>query len=260
MQYLNTINFSECNQLEMAESIRNNQVTVIANVPGSVNPDIFYRTLAGEVGLLVDKEEDPYTGRLVNGWNVIEYREQQNNTAYKYSNTRQPLHTDYGYVSINLDMTFFYCEQQADYGGSTHFLNTDLLIHLLSTYDADLYQWLVTTPVLFGRAGNKVGSRTGKIIDSDDKGILLNWNYYRVSKDNSPEVLSMTEQFHHFLENRVVGGGLLDHVTLKKNEAVFFHDKRILHGRNSFFGPRKLMKAAIVLENIEAARKMLSAI
>lgn len=260
MQYLNTIDFSKSNLREMVESILHYQVTVIRHVPDTINPDDFYRKLASEVGLLVDKEEDPYTGQLVSGWNVIEYRPELNNTSYKYSNTRQPLHTDYGFISLNLDMTFFYCEQQAEYGGATHFLNTELLIHLLQTYEPDLYKSLTTEQVMFGRPGNKVGSRTDKIISQDATGILLNWNYYRVSKENSAEVLEMTERFHQFLEKRIVDAGLLDQVTLQKNEAVFFHDKRILHGRNSFFGPRKLMKAAIVLENTEAAQKMLSAL
>lgn len=260
MKYLTSINFKESSIPEIAQLIRESQITVLREAPLDLDADSFYRNLANQVGLLVDKEEDPYTGQLVSGWNVIEYRPELNNTSFKYSNTRQPLHTDYGFISLNLDMTFFYCEQQADYGGATHFLNTELLIHLLQTYEPDLYGLLTTQSVMFGRPGNKVGSRTDKIISQDATGILLNWNYYRVSKENSAQVLEMTERFHQFLERRIVDAGLLDQVTLQKYEAVFFHDKRILHGRNSFFGPRKLMKAAIVLENTEAAQKMLSVI
>ena len=44
------------------------------------------------------------------------------------------------------------------------------------------------------------------------------------------------------LENKIVGGGLLTAVYLKPGEAALFQDDRILHGRNSFYGNRTLIK------------------
>lgn len=260
MHYFTEIKYSRQSPDEIAQVIRHNQITYLSGVPGNIDVEQFYIELTGKVGLLVKKEENPLTGKLTEGWNKIEYNADDHHQSFKYSNKRQPLHTDYGYVALNLDMTFFYCEKQADYGGATHFMNTALLLQLLQTYELRLYEQLTTLPVLFGRAGGKFSSRTGKIIDFDDAGALLNWNYYRVSKENSAEVLEMCEKFHHFLEDFIVGAGLLNEVLLKKGEAVFFYDKRILHGRNSFLGDRKLMKAAIVLSDIEKTAALLATI
>ena len=60
--------------------------------------------------------------------------------------------------------------------------------------------------------------------------------------DNTREAIEMCEEFHKFLENKVVAGGLLTGVYLKPGEAAFFQDDRILHGRNSFYGDRNLIK------------------
>jgi alpha-ketoglutarate-dependent taurine dioxygenase len=258
--YFVKIDYEQQDIKKMSDLIRHYYISHIYNVPNDINVEAFYKDLANHVGLLVDKEEDPYTGRLTTGWNKIEFKAETNNSAFKYSNTRQPLHTDYGFISIDLDLTFFYCETQASYGGATFFLDPALLINVLKEYDPVLYNQLTTSFVQFGRAGNKISSRISKIIDFDDQGVLLNWNYYRVSPDNEPDILQMIERFHVFLEDFVTNGGLVDNVLLKKNEAVFFHDKRILHGRNSFLGNRKLMKAAIVTSNIEKMSKIISAL
>jgi alpha-ketoglutarate-dependent taurine dioxygenase len=256
--YFVKIDYQQKDIKQMSDLIRQYNISHIYNVPEDLNVEIFYRDLANHVGLLVEKEEDPYTGKLTTGWNKIEFKPETNNSAFKYSNTRQPLHTDYGFVSIDLDMTFFYCETQANYGGATFFLDPILLVNILKEYEPVLYTQLTSSIVQFGRAGNKISSRRSKIIDFDDQGVLLNWNYYRVSPDNDEDILQMTERFHVFLEDFITNAGLVDNVLLKKNEAVFFHDKRILHGRNSFLGNRKLLKAAIVTSNIDKMSKIIS--
>jgi hypothetical protein len=60
--------------------------------------------------------------------------------------------------------------------------------------------------------------------------------------DNTAEVLEMCDQFHNFLEKKIVEGGLLFPVYLKPGDAAFFQDDRLLHGRNSFYGARTLIK------------------
>jgi hypothetical protein len=179
--YFVKIDYEQQDIKKMSDLIRQYYISHIYNVPNDINVEAFYKDLANHVGLLVDKEEDPYTGRLTTGWNKIEFKAETNNSAFKYSNTRQPLHTDYGFISIDLDLTFFYCETQASYGGATFFLDPALLINVLKEYEPVLYNQLTTSFVQFGRAGNKISSRISKIIDFDDHGVLLNWNYYRVS-------------------------------------------------------------------------------
>ena len=68
---------------------------------------------------------------------------------------------------------------------------------------------------------------------------MCNWNYFRAEKCN------VVEDFHAFLENRIVQMGLLSNVSLRKGDAVFFNDQQVLHGRNAFIGERWLRKGGI---------------
>jgi alpha-ketoglutarate-dependent taurine dioxygenase len=65
-------------------------------------------------------------------------------------------------------------------------------------------------------------------------------------------VLDLCERFHHFLETRIVASGITTACQLEKGEAVFFHDDRVIHGRNAFFaeypGQRSLIKGKVILE------------
>ena len=114
------------------------------------------------------------------------------------------------------------------------------LIYILDKYEPALYEKLKTLEVDFGKGEDQRKKR--KIIDWDDRGIKLNWNYFRVMPDNPKEVIDMCEEFHKFLETKIVAGGLLTEVYLKPGEAAFFQDDRLLHGRNSFYGARTLIK------------------
>ena len=101
---------------------------------------------------------------------------------------------------------------------------------------------LVTGHSGFKGSWNEVVTH-GKGNDSKQKPILCNnkltWNYYRC------EPCKLRDDFHHFLENYVVGGELTDGIALLPGEALFFKDEDILHGRTSFIGRRWLIKGGI---------------
>jgi alpha-ketoglutarate-dependent taurine dioxygenase len=61
----------------------------------------------------------------------------------------------------------------------------------------------------------------------------------------------MCLRFNEFCEARLVDGGLMTNCKLEKGEAVFFHNRLLLHGRNSFWGERCLMKGAIKWQTAE---------
>ena len=65
-------------------------------------------------------------------------------------------------------------------------------------------------------------------------GMEINWNYYRVLKDESPEVESVSEAFHTFLQKEIVDGDRCIKIALKNNEGLIFDDRRVLHGRMAF--------------------------
>lgn len=191
-----------------------------------------YSDVAAQIGELVPMEESLFTGHKTGDlWTDIRYDPNIEN-SYRHSNTRQPLHTDGSYESKAPNISFFYCIEAARYGGATTFLDSSILLDCL---DSDLRKRLETTPVVFSK-GNDSKERT--IIDGD----RLTWNYFRATKCEDPTLI---EDFHQFLETRVVEAHMTQDVYLRSGDAVFFQDELLLHGRNAFFGNRWLKKGGV---------------
>lgn len=217
------------------------KVVHLRGLPEGTDYKAFYSDLVDNMGEIVNVDEDIKTGNTNSAerWTDVRY-DKANDFTFRHSNTRQPLHTDAAYTNFEMDVNFFFCMENAEIGGATTFVDSDDIIYILSKYEPELFEKLKTTEVSLGKGDNQ--RKVRKIIDSDNRGIKLNWNYYRVMDDNSPEVKEMCEQFNRFLEDKIVGGGLLIPVYLKPGEAAFFQDDRCLHGRNSFYGSRTLIK------------------
>jgi alpha-ketoglutarate-dependent taurine dioxygenase len=212
----------------------------------------FYTDLSDSIGEIFNEDEDLLTGeRKDNRWIDISY-DPDVQDRYRSSNTRQPLHTDDSYVELGNEksLQFFFCESRAAFGGATTFFDLPELVACMKLDgQQELLDRLMSTVVNFDKAGNK---KVRKILDEDEKGWLANWNYYCIDTQNTPEALQLCEDFHHFLETRIVPSGLITPVQLEKGDAVFFHDDRILHGRNAYFatskGERCLIKGKIILD------------
>jgi len=237
VKYTPGADFSE----SLRDILKKYKIVHLSGVPNHVNYKDFYSALVDQLGEIVNVDEDIKTGNSKSNerWTDVRY-DKDHQYTFRHANVRQPLHTDAAYVNFDLDVNFFFCTEQAEIGGATTFFDSDDLIYILEKYEPALYEQLKTVEVDFGKGEDQRKKR--KIIDSDERGIRLNWNYYRVMPDNPKEVVEMCEAFHKFLEEKIVAGGLLTPVYLRPGDAAFFQDDRLLHGRNSFYGSRTLIK------------------
>ncbi|MCB9205113.1 MAG: TauD/TfdA family dioxygenase [Flavobacteriales bacterium] len=212
----------------------------------------YYGALAQSCGYLFLSNEDTRTGELIaKTWTNIEFLEKERYDSYKHSNHYQPLHTDYGYFSIEVDISVLFCVAQATLGGSTFFISVGQLVEILSFHHPKLFEKLTALPVQFGRGEHPLSNNTDCVLSKVEGKWRINWNFYRVKDSNSEEVISMAADFKAFLEEQIVLGNLVSYIRLNPGEAVFFHDRAVLHGRCAFLGYRKLLKGALVTEQIE---------
>jgi len=207
-----------------------------------------YGDMAGMVGSPVRRNEDYTNGNVVgqdDEWIDIVFEENKKRESFRYSDAYQPLHTDGAYVDHQLDLSFLCCITQAELGGETLFIDGEELFRIIERYEKNLLQGLLSVDVLFDKGEQQ--SKRSRIISTADNEIMLNWNYYRVSLSNTSEAKELCEAFHIFLEQKILRAGLCKPLKIEKGEAVFFFDQRVLHGRNSFFGHRKLIKGGLSL-------------
>lgn len=208
--------------------------------------DTYFRFLSKECGIPLIYEEDPVTGYIdVNKWTEIKYEPEKSKDAYKSSNKSQPLHTDYGYFSFEIYAAFFYCVTQAEFGGATTFIDVDTVVNALESVNPQLLRHIQEQKIHFGRKDNALAHNDDFILQKDRLGWKINWNYYRALGDLKNKTL--IEDFKDFLDNYIEKSGELKELKLKPGEGVFFQDRRVLHGRNSFIGNRQLNKGGIAV-------------
>ncbi|MEL6441240.1 MAG: TauD/TfdA family dioxygenase [Cyanobacteria bacterium J06621_8] len=184
--------------------------------------------LIGDCMLL---SEDPITGeRVGNKWLEIRYDSSIQN-AYRHSKNAQPLHTDGSYVGDSPYISFFFCIHQAQEGGATVFLDSDELIRLLQESDPQLLEDLCQTTVCFAKDKD---FKRRPIIDFDQFGSNLNFNYYCVSPQETDFAKELVQRFHDFLQTKIVAADKTYPIKLQPGEALFFHDDRLIHGRKAF--------------------------
>lgn len=207
--------------------------------------DSYFRELAQQCGTPLIYEEDPITGEIKQDkWTEIKYESDKSNNSYKSSNKYQPLHTDYGYFSFEIYAAFFYCVKQAEFGGATTFIDVDTIVNILENINPRLFEHTQQQKIHFGRKDNPIAHNDDFILQKDSLGWKINWNYYRASNDLQNKVL--IEDFKDFIDTYVEKSGELTELKLVEGEGVFFQDRRVLHGRNSFIGERQLNKGGIM--------------
>lgn len=221
----------------LPDAIKSNKVVHFTGGPIS-NLFGFYEKIASMLGEFVYMDEDLVTGNK-NGskWTNIVY-DPKVKDSYRHSCTGQPLHTDGSYEAHAPNISFFFCLNARQDGGNTIFIDSTVIYNLLLTREPELLEQL-KKPMKFFKGND---SKTKPVISSDDKGFVLNWNYYRVDKTET------TERFKVFLD-KVVESGLCLSVKLDPGDALFFQDERLLHGRTPFFaqsyGDRWLVKGGL---------------
>lgn len=243
-------------QSEFSKFFQQNKVVhVLENE--SVITDNYFRELSAQCGIPLIYEEDPITGKIdMNKWTEIKYEPEKINDSYKSSNKSQPLHTDYGYFSFEIYAAFFYCVTQAKFGGATTFIDVDTIVEVLKSVNTSLFDELQKQSIHFGRKDNPIANNDDYILQTDELGWKINWNYYRALGDIQNK--GLIEDFKGFLDHYIEKSGELKELKLHPGEGVFFQDRRVLHGRNSFVGDRQLNKGGIALKVPEQVVQLIS--
>ena len=180
------------------ETLKQYKIVHLVDVPADINYKDFYSSLVDKLGEIINVDEDIKTGNANSQerWTDVRY-DKNNDFTFRHANTRQPLHTDAAYMNFEMDVNFFFCMINAEIGGATTFFDSEDLCYILEKYEPVLFEKLKTVEVVFAKGEDQ--SKKRKIIDSDNRGIKLNWNYFRVLPENNPkEVMEMCEEFHKF--------------------------------------------------------------
>jgi alpha-ketoglutarate-dependent taurine dioxygenase len=246
MKFFKEISYEQGVGPEIRELLRTTKIVLLKGYSGNDLHE-FYEKLSEEVGQWTPMDENVQTDQKTGArWIEIKYDPEFPN-SYRHSSTRQPLHTDGSYEKHAAEISFFYCVRPARAGGATTFIDSDELLKTLKSYSEALFQSCCEIPVTFGKGND---SKTKPIITNDSRGVVLTWNYFRVL-ETSDETTELRREFHKFLEEKVVAGGLCFPCHLGRGDAVFFNDERLLHGRNSFVansvGERHLLKGGLHL-------------
>ncbi len=253
MNYLVSKDYKEINYSaeEMVPLLENNKVVVLKNYGLDRDPLEFFTEFSDKLGYIYNVDESVETGEATGKrWIDITY-DPAIKDKYRTAPVGQPLHTDASYIDIKDNIQFFYCVGAAKMGGATIFIDSRFLVDLFEPAgEGELLESLMEQDVTFSKG---LRNRREPIIQKDGDDWRLNWNYFCGDKGNQESEKKLVERFHTFLETRVVRSGLVTEVMLKKNDAVFFHDELVLHGRNSYFatekGQRSLNKGTIILES-----------
>lgn len=232
--------------IRLKRALQTHKLVHLRDVPEEVHLESFYEELARAQGDFLFKNENPVTAALDSeGWIDMRYDAQLATAhAYRHGNGRMPLHMDGVYTDVHFDIIFLFSTESPKWGGYTNFIDGVKVIEFLEDYDPALLRDLRCTKVLFSK-GSK--SKNWPIIFEENGIPAFNWNLPRLAPENSPEVKEMCHRFDEFCETRLVDGGLMTNCKLARGEAVFFHNRLLLHGRTSFWGGRCLMKGAIAL-------------
>lgn len=201
------------------------------------------------LGEVVPTDEDVLTGQPTGArWIDIRY-DPAIPMRYRTAPVAQPLHTDYSYVDLPGNVQFIACWRAAPLGGATTLIDADQIVELLlMAGERRLLDQLQTLEVSFAKPPRH---RRQPILRREPDGLWhFNWNVFCVAEDAHPEERTLVQEFHRFLETRVVPSGLLRACPLAPGDWLVFHDELILHGRQSYFarqaGDRWLRKATVL--------------
>lgn len=219
----------------MAEALAS--ATIVRIRPGDLapaDPKRFWAEAGAALGRIDARHEDSFSHRPFEAqWWDIRY-DPDKASVYRHSATAQPLHTDNAFHDSPPNAALFYCERASAQGGETVFLDGETLCAVLRDENPALLNALRTTRIHFSR-GEALGQTT-TIIGERAGRPVLNWNYYRVTRGQGPDVEKLREEFFAFLRDRFADAPELIRVRLAAGEAMIFKEQRVIHGRNAFDG------------------------
>lgn len=151
--------------------------------------------------------------------------------AYRHSPNPQPLHTDGSYIPDFPNSSLLACVSNADQGGETTFIDVDNVVLSLESEDPALLEQLRSVVVPHSRSGDR---RESHILEEGMGSRKIYWNYYCVAEDAEPNVRSLADRFHTFLQDSPQVQNKTLATKLRPGDAVLWKDDEVLHGRNAF--------------------------
>lgn len=211
--------------------------------------DVF--AIAGELRALGEDARIPDRSKQRTGEMWLEVRYDSSiPDAYRHTANAQPLHTDGSYVAEFPNAGFLGCVSMTDDGGETVFLDGVDLVRILEARRPDLFARLVRDVVPHARSGDSRSLPVLRDLDGEPK---LNWNYYCVDPECTPEIKALREELFVFLRDEPKIAEALVDVKLAPGEVVVWKDDRVLHGRKSFKPTREsdrfLWKACVEIKS-----------
>ena len=166
------------------------------------------------------------TGEL---WSTVAY-DPALQGVFRHSSSAQPLHTDGAYVESPPAIVFLACRRPAAAGGATVFLDGHDLLEEVARREPAMLDALLSQPVRFRKGNTQIET---PILRCGNDGPRLRWNYYAIAPGQDKAVHSLADAFHAFLAG-CAPSLPLQSIRLNAGEAAFFHDNRLLHGREPF--------------------------
>jgi alpha-ketoglutarate-dependent taurine dioxygenase len=163
-------------------------------------------------------------------WMEVRY-DPKHPDAYRHSLNAQPLHTDGSYIPEFPNATLMACVTNAGEGGETTFISSNTLADVMRIEAPELLDALSNMDMPHSRSGDE---RIEKVLDMSADAVLVNWNYYCLAKDLSPEMRRIAEAFFDFLQKSPGVSANTLAVKLSPGDAITWKDRQILHGRNGF--------------------------
>lgn len=186
--------------------------------------------LLNQCGKRIAVDEDVNTGQPINNlWSSVEYNPAIQN-RFRHSCSAQPLHTDGSYINNPPPIVFLLCERSAPSGGATLFLDGPELVDILSAEDPKLLEDLETTPIQFKKGYNEI---IANILNHELTASVFRWNFYALDSHLPVKAQVLCNRFHQILQCFVTRQ-IPKQIRLEAGEAVFFHDDKLLHGREEF--------------------------
>lgn len=151
--------------------------------------------------------------------------------AYRHSANAQPLHTDGSYIPSFPNATLMGCVANAGEGGETTFIDANDLVSCMRRENPDLLGKLAEASLPHERSGDR---RVERVIDSDHRPSLVNWNFYCVADDVDERQKSLAQAFFDYLQTSPGVRSHILEVKLAPGDCVTWKDREVLHGRNGF--------------------------
>lgn len=210
-------------------------VVVFRQGTRGVNKERWIALLETECGLLPDRRHFDLQEQLnLADWWEVSYQPERE-TAYAYSKTPQPLHTDNAWFANPAEINFFIMARQARAGGEQTLYPLARLLEDLSIDEPGLLNDLTSVEVVIKKGSHDFYNKT-TIIRLEPEPVIF-WNYYRTEKSR-PEVLAMCDAFFKYLAGRLKTSSV-QQLRCETGDCFSFNDLKMLHGRTGFEANRE---------------------